>query len=223
MSEKGFHLSGWHTLSTCGLRWEEGSTRWAKKSSYGVWFILQVADMRHMQEHHGLARASNSPRYRAAVSAVDLQNFPRERLASLVRLASGRAIQLDGGHLVSAGGERVCDKDGGCVADAYLAELLFLSNRGVCELKEFVGKTPGPTRSRAKAFAARLMLRQPDREEWAKYSPDEESESPGPASEEAPPVPLLVVLTRDELYLLSRGWELVRSGPLLDKRPRTVA
>lgn len=164
-----FQLPGWHFVAGCGSRWEEGTSRWVKKAPYGVWFVLDMVCREHAELQHGVSPSQLPAPYVAQVCVVDVPKIPKARWDAIVRAATGNSARFTDGHIVvPSSGTVACDVSGKCVAEPSFVDFAMQVNVHTYGVGGFTGDAADDVLSRAKAFAAKLMLNQAELQDHIK-------------------------------------------------------
>lgn len=202
----GFELRDWKLLHACGERWEDGTASWVRSASHSSWFLLQVADLRHLEEHHGVSSSEKS-RYVCKVSHVDITGIDPVLVAMWLQSIAG--LREVDGHLLDALGQRRCDDGEVCQAAFFKVEAAILMGAAV-PLQSFKANSAAHARSRGKGLVARLML---DPAKLITALSAAESHHPAPP----PHLPIVpqqgmdpaveALKQAEERYLSVRGWK----------------
>lgn len=152
---KGFELLGWNLLHACGERWEEGTASWVKMAPDNSWYLLQTADLRHLEEHHGIVAVGEKSRYVCKVSYVDIAGIDPSMVAMWLWSTGG--LKEVGGHLLDALGQNHCDEGELCRAALFKVEAAVLMGATV-PLQSFKANSATHARSRGKGLVARMIL-----------------------------------------------------------------
>jgi len=209
---KGFELRGWTLLHACGERWEEGTASWVKLAPDNAWYLLQVADLRHLAEHHGVLSSEKS-RYVCKVSYVDMAGID-PALVTVWLQSIGGLREVDG-HLLDALGQRHCDDGEVCQAAVFKVEAAILMGAAI-PLQSFKANSASHARSRGKGLVARLIL-DPAKlgVALAAATPPQPATPPElPLSPQHGVDPAVEALKQaEERYLSVRGWKRNPSSP----------
>lgn len=207
-----FELRDWTLLHACGERWEEGTASWVKMAHDSSWYLLQTADLRHLEEHHGVVTAEEH-RYICKVSYVDMRSIDPALMVTWLQSIWG--LKEEGGHLVDVQGQRHCDLGGLCHAAVLKVEAAVLMGATV-SLQSFKANSVTHARSRGKGLVARLIL-DPAKLGVALAA----ATPPRPVTPPFLPIPLQhgadpaveALKQAEERYLSSRGWKRHPSPP----------
>lgn len=210
---KGFELPGWDLLHACGERWEEGTASWVKMAPDNSWYLLQVADLRHLEEHHGIVAMVEKNRYICKVSHVDIASIDPSMVAMWLW---ARRLKEEGGHIVDALGQNLCDDGGLCRAVLFKVEAAVLMGATV-PLQSFKANSATHARSRGKGLVARLIL-DPAKLGVALAASAPPQPTPPPELPLSPPQgvdPAVEELKQaEERYLSVRGWKRSPTSPV---------
>lgn len=211
---KGFELRGWNLLHACGERWEEGTASWVKMAPDNSWYLLQVADLRHLEEHHGVPSAEKH-RYICKVSYVDVAAIDPALMAMWLQSIGG--LREVDGHLLDALGQRHCDDGELCRTVIFKVESAILMGAAV-PLQSFRANSAVHARSRGKGLVAQLIL-DPAKlgVALAAASPPQPATPPELPISPPPPYgadPAVEALKQaEERYLSVRGWKRNPASP----------
>jgi hypothetical protein len=212
---KGFELRGWDLLHACGERWEEGTASWVKEAPDNAWYLLQLADLRHLEEHHGVV-TTEKHRYVCKVAYVDLGGISQSLMVMWLWSVLGLK-EKEGGHIFDAAGVRVCDhgksdNDGPCRAELFKVEAAILMGATVT-LQSFKANSADHVRSRGKGLVARLILDPAKlRVALSVAAPAVPLDIPQPLQHGADPA-VEALKQAEERYLSVRGWKRNPSSP----------
>ena len=209
---KGFELPGWNLLHACGECWENGTASWVKMTPDNSWYLLQTADLRHLEEHHGVVTAEKH-RYICKVSYVDMKSV--DPALVVMWLQSIWGLKEVDGHLVDVLGQRHCDRGELCHAAVLKVEAAILMGVAV-PLQSFKANSATHARSRGKGLVARLYLDPAKLGVALSISAPVQAAAP-PELPIAPPQgvdPAVEALKKaEERYLSVRGWRRNPSSP----------